>query len=82
VVRISHVHPFEEGQMHRFQYQLVKSSHGEAQREAADRRRATRQAARQAALARSSSPIVGQKPATRQVCPPRGLGRLRPANRW
>jgi hypothetical protein len=64
--------------MHRFQYQLVKSSHGEAQREAADRRRATRQAV----LARSSSPIVGQTPATRQVRPPRGLGRLRPANRW
>jgi hypothetical protein len=60
--------------MHRFQYQIAKSSHDEALREAAERRRA--------GATRSTAPIVGQKSTTRQVRPPRGLGRLRPANRW
>ncbi len=59
--------------MHRFQYQIAQARREEVLREAADRRRAR--------AARSSAPIVGQRPAARQARPPRGLGRLRPANR-
>jgi hypothetical protein len=59
--------------MHRFQYQIAQARHEGVLREAAERRRA--------GAARSSAPIVGQKSTTRQVRPPRGLGRLRPANR-
>ena len=60
--------------MHHFLYQFAQARHEEILREAAERKRA--------GAARSSGPIVGQRSATRRARPPRGLGRLRPANRW
>ncbi len=63
--------------MHRFEYQMVKARHDEVLRGAAERRRA----ARPGTPAPTAPTAPGTSPARRRHAP-RGLGRLRPANRW